>query len=48
MTLRNYRIPEHHQEEVNNQIKNMKDGIIEQSQNPWNFPILAVPMKTDA
>jgi hypothetical protein len=46
ITLRNYRIPEHHQTEVDNQIKQMlKDEILQPSQSPWNFPILIVPKK---
>jgi hypothetical protein len=49
ITLRNYRIPEQHQNEVDNQIQKMlEDGIIQQSQSPWNFPILVVPKKLDA
>ena len=49
ITLRNYRIPEQHQKEVENQVKQMlEDGIIHQSQSPWNFPILVVPKKLDA
>ena len=43
MTLRNYRIPEHHQNEVDIQIQQMlEDKIIQPSQIPWNFPILIV------
>jgi hypothetical protein len=49
ITLRNYRIPEQHQNEVDNQVQKMlEDGIIQQSQSPWNFPILVVPKKLDA
>jgi hypothetical protein len=44
LTLRNYRIPEHHQKEVEIQIQKMlDDNIIQPSQSPWNFPILIVP-----
>ena len=47
--LRNYRIPEHHQKEVDSQIQQMsEDKIIQPSQSPWNFPILVVPKKLDA
>jgi hypothetical protein len=49
ITLRNYRIPEHHQKEVDAQIQQMLyDEIIHPSQGPWNFPILIVPKKMDA
>ena len=49
LTLRNYRIPEHHQKEVETQIhKMLEDNIIRPSQSPWNFPILIVPKKIDA
>lgn len=49
ITLRNYRIPEQHQKEVDSQIQKMlEDGVIQQSQSPWNFPILVVPKKLDA
>ena len=49
VTLRNYRIPEQHQSEVNNQVQQiLEDGIIQQSQSPWNFPILVIPKKLDA
>jgi hypothetical protein len=49
ITLRNYRIPEHHQKEVDTQIQKMLEGkIIQPSQSPWNFPTLLVPKKMDA
>jgi hypothetical protein len=49
ITLRNYRIPEHHQKEVDMQIQQMlEDEIIRPSQSAWNFPILIVPKKLDA
>jgi len=49
LTLRNYRIPEHHQKEVEIQIQKMlEDDMIQPSQRPWNFPILIVPKKLDA
>jgi hypothetical protein len=48
-TLRNYRIPEHYQEEVDKQIRQMlEDKVIQPSQIPWNFPILVVPKNMDA
>ena len=44
LTLRNCRIPEHHQKVVEIQIQKMLvDDIIQPSQSPWNFPILIVP-----
>jgi len=49
ITLRNYRIPEHHQKEVDKQIQQMLDDkVIQPSQSPWNFPILIVPKKLDS
>jgi hypothetical protein len=49
ITLRNYRIPEQHQSEVNTQVQQMLEvGIMQQSKSPWNFPIFVVPKKLDA
>jgi hypothetical protein len=49
ITLRNYRIPEHHQAEMDSQIQQMlEDKFIQPSQIPWNFPIIIVPKKQDA
>jgi hypothetical protein len=48
ITLRNYRIPEQHQSEVNQVQQMLEDRIIQQSQSPWNFPSLVVPKKLDA
>jgi hypothetical protein len=49
ITLRNYRIPEHHQAEVDTQIQQMlEDKVIQPSQISWNFPIIIVPKKQDA
>ena len=49
ITLRNYRLPEQHREEVERQVEQMlKDEVITPSQSPWNFPILVVPKKLDA
>jgi hypothetical protein len=44
ITLRNYWIPEHHQTEVDNQIKHV-GGRGYTTQSPRNFPILIVPKK---
>jgi hypothetical protein len=47
--LRNYRILEQQKNEVDNQAQKMlENGIIQQSQSPWNFPILVLPKKLDA
>jgi hypothetical protein len=49
ITLRNYRIPEHYQEEVDSQIQQMlEDNIIQPSKRPWSFPILKAPKQMDA
>jgi len=49
ITLRNYRIPEQHQKEIDAQSQQMlEDRVIQPSQSPWNFPILIVPKKLDA
>ena len=49
ITLRNYRIPEHYQEEVDTQIQKMlRDEIIQPCQSPSNFAIFVVPKKLDA
>ena len=49
ITLKNYRIPEQHQKEVDKQVKEMLDQeIIVPSSSPWNFPIIVVPKKVDA
>jgi len=49
LTLRNYRIPEHQQKEVEIHIQKMlHDNLIQPSQSPWNFPILIVPKKLDS
>jgi len=48
LTLRNYRIPEHHQKEVEIQIQKMLvDDIIQLSQSTCDFLILIVPKKID-
>jgi hypothetical protein len=44
-----YRIPEVHREEVQRQTEQMlRDGIIESSTSPWNWPIPVIPKKADA
>jgi hypothetical protein len=49
ITLRNYRIPEHHQAEVDTQIQQMlEEKIIQPSQSPWSFPFIIVPKKQNA
>lgn len=49
ITLKNYRLPEKHKIEVEKQINDMLDqGIITESQSPWNFPLIVVPKKIDA
>lgn len=42
-----YRLPEALKEEVNTQVEQMlKNDIIENSNSPWNFPLLVVPKKS--
>jgi hypothetical protein len=49
ITLRNYRLPEAQQHEVNEQVTQMlKDKIIIPSKSEWNFPLIVVPKKMDA
>jgi hypothetical protein len=49
LTLRDYRIPDQHQKEVETQIQNtLEDEIIQLSKSPWSFPILIVSKKMDA
>jgi hypothetical protein len=49
ITLKNYRLPEAHRQEVENQVTQMlKEDIITPSNSGWNFPLLVVPKKTDA
>lgn len=47
--VKQYRIPEGNRKEVNRQIDELeKNGIIEPSNSPWNFPILLVPKKENS
>lgn len=49
ITLKNYRLPQAHQEEIQRQVEQMlNDGIITHSKSEWNFPLLVVPKKIDA
>jgi hypothetical protein len=48
ITIRNYRIPEQNQRYVDDEIHKMLEGIIEHSKNPFNFPMLVVPKKSEA
>jgi hypothetical protein len=44
-----YRLPETQKREVEKQIKKLlQEGIIEESNSPWNSPMLVVPKKMDA
>lgn len=46
INTRPYRIPESQKEEVDRQVtKLLREGIIEESDSPWNSPILGVPKK---
>ena len=49
INTRPYRLPEAQKEEVKRQVqKLLQEGIIEESNSPWNSPILVVPKKTGA
>jgi hypothetical protein len=42
-------LPESQKDEVNKQVQNvLQEGIIEESESPWNSAILVVPKKADA
>lgn len=44
-----YRYPKIHEEEVREQVEKLKnEGVIRDSQSPWNSPLWIVPKKTDA
>jgi hypothetical protein len=48
INVRPYRIPEIHKEDVQKQTEEMlADGIIQNSSNPWNAPLLVGPKKAD-
>ena len=49
VTLKAYRLPHQHQEEISKQIDSMlEQDIISPSSSPWNFPVVVVPKKVDA
>jgi len=49
VNTRPYRLPEAQKVEVDSQVKKLlREGIIEESNSPWNSPILLVPKKIDA
>lgn len=46
---RNYRMPQSHKIEINNQVENLlKNDLIEPSQSPYNSPIILVPKKSES
>jgi len=48
MNTRPYRLPETQKMEVDNQVKKLlQEGIIKESNSPWNSPIFLVPKKLD-
>jgi hypothetical protein len=49
INTRPYRLPEAQKSEIKGQVqKLLQEGIIEESDSPWNSPILLVPKKVDA
>lgn len=46
VTIRQFRIPEHHKGEIQKQLNELEEkGIISKCQSPWNSPIFLVPKK---
>jgi hypothetical protein len=49
INTRPYRLPEAQKAEIERQVvKLLDEGIIEESNSPWNSPLLVVPKKMDA
>jgi hypothetical protein len=49
INTRPYRLPEAQKQETDKQVTQLlKEGIIEESDSPWNSPILVVPKKAGA
>jgi hypothetical protein len=49
INTRPYRLPEAQKAEIENQVgKLLNEGIIEESNSPWNSTLLVVPKKVDA
>jgi hypothetical protein len=49
ITLKNYRLPEAQQREIQRQVTQMlEENIITHSKSGWNFPLIVVPKKMDA
>jgi hypothetical protein len=49
INTRSYRLPEAQKAEIERQVdKLLEEGIVEESNSPWNSPLLVVAKKTDA